>query len=160
MLLAAASIVGIAALSASVLLQRSRANAFAAKLEHRETTLNTILHAEKDLRVIHMKAADTVNGPGIQFFWNEKHRSGLAHAFRLPPAPANHSYQLWVIADGKPASVKVFDSDPDGHAMVEGLALPPTSRGVTAVYLTVEPAGGSPTPTTEPILKGTVPATY
>jgi Anti-sigma-K factor rskA len=93
--------------------------ALAAKLEHRETTLNTLLHAEKDLRVMHLKAADTVKGPGIQFFWNEKEHSGVAHAFRLPPAPANHSYQPWAIVDGRATSVKVFNSDPDGHALVE-----------------------------------------
>lgn len=158
--LAAAGIVAIVVLGSQVLVTRSREREVAAKLEHREATLNTLLHAEKDLRVIHMKAADTVTGPGMQFFWNEKHRMGVAHAFRLPPAPANHDYQLWVIADGKPVSVKVFDSDPDGHALAEGLSLPASSRGVTAVYLTVEPAGGSPLPTTEPILKGIVPATF
>ena len=134
--------------------------ALAAHLEHRETTLNTLLHAEKDLRVIHLKAADTVKGPGIQFFWNEKMHSGVAHAFRLPPAPANHDYQLWAIVDGRATSVKVFDSDPDGHALVESLTLPPTSRGATAIYVTVEPDGGSTAPTTEPFLRGVVPATY
>jgi anti-sigma-K factor RskA len=159
-MLAAASIIGVAVLSVATIRQRERAEALAAKLEHRETTLNTLLHAEKDLRVVHMKAADTVNGPGIQFFWNEKHRSGVAHAFRLTPVPADKSYQLWVIADGKPVSVKVFNSDPDGHAMVEGLSLPATSRGVTAAYLTVEPAGGSPQPTSAPILKGVFAETY
>ena len=134
--------------------------ALAAHLEHRETTLNTLLHAEKDLRVIHLKAADTVKGPGIQFFWNEKEHSGVAHAFRLPPAPANHAYQLWAIVDGRATSVKVFNSDPDGHALVESLTLPPTSRGATAIYVTVEPDGGSTAPTTEPFLRGLVPATY
>lgn len=134
--------------------------ALAAKLEHRETTLNTLLHAEKDLRVIHLKAVDTVKGPGIQFFWNEKEHSGVAHAFRLPPAPANHSYQLWAIVDGRATSVKVFNSDPDGHALVESLTLPPTSRGATAIYVTLEPDGGSTAPTTEPFLRGLVPATY
>jgi anti-sigma-K factor RskA len=164
---AAASILVVAALGAQSLLlakrareaERARADA-AAHLAHREETLNTLLHAEKDLRVIHLKAADTVKGPGIQFFWNEKHRSGVVHAFRLPPAPANHAYQVWAVVDGHPASMKVFNSDPDGHALVEGLALPSTSHGVTLIAVTLEPAGGSPQPTTEPFLKGTVPALY
>jgi len=134
--------------------------ALAAHLEHRETTLNTLLHAEKDLRVIHLKAADTVKGPGIQFFWNEKEHSGVAHAFRLPPAPAKRAYQLWAIVDGRATSVKVFNSDPDGHALVESLTLPRTSRGATAIYVTLEPDRGSPAPTTEPFLRGLVPATY
>jgi len=164
---AAASILLIAGVGGEALVLARRARSaeaarelIARSLEHRETTLNTLLHAEKDLRVIHLKAADTVVGPGIQFFWNEKHAAGVAHAFRLPPAPPGHAYQLWTIVDGHPRSVKVFDSDPDGHALVEGLTLPRTSRGATAIYVTVEPIGGSPSPTTEPFLKGSVPATY
>jgi anti-sigma-K factor RskA len=139
--------------------ERARDDA-AAHLAHREQTLNTLLYGEDSLRVIHLKAADTVTGPGIQFFWNEKQRSGVVHAFRLPPAPANHAYQVWAIVDGKPASVKVFNSDPDGHALVEGLDVPTSSRGVTLIAVTLEPAGGSSQPTTEPFLKGSVPAAY
>jgi anti-sigma-K factor RskA len=159
-MLAAASVVGIAALTGALLVQRQQTEEIAAKLEHRETTLNTLLHAEKDLIVVHMKAADTVKGPGIQFFWNEKHRTGVAHAFRLTPVPAGRTYQLWVIQDGKPVSVKLFNSDPDGHALVENLDLPPSSAGATALYLTVEPAGGSAAPTTTPIMGGAIPTAH
>jgi anti-sigma-K factor RskA len=164
---AAAAILIVASLGAESFLMakrvrdidRLRADAVA-HLAHREQTLNTLLYGEDALRVIHLKAADTVKGPGIQFFWNEKLRSGVVHAFRLPPAPANHAYQVWAIVDGKPASVKVFNSDRDGHALVEGLDMPTTSRGVTVIAVTVEPAGGSSQPTTEPFLKGSVPAVY
>src|SRR4051812_30538619 len=79
MIAAAASIVLLIGVGAEALVLGRRASvaeearlALANKLEHRELTLNTLLHAEKDLRVIHLKAADTVKGPGIQFFWNEK----------------------------------------------------------------------------------------
>ena len=101
-----------------------------------------------------MKAADTVRGPGIQFFWNAKQQRAILHAFRLQPAPAGRSYQLWLIADGKPVSAAVFNSDPDGHALVENIQVPPTPNGVTQVLLTEEPAGGSPLPTTKPFVGG------
>jgi anti-sigma-K factor RskA len=126
------------------------------QLNHREHTLNSLLEAEKDLHVVHLKAADTIAGPGIQFFWNEKQHMGVAHGFRMRPAPAGRAYQLWIVRDGEPVSVGVFNSDPDGHALVEGLDLPPTSAGVTQVLLTVEPSGGSPRPTTQPMLRGTM----
>jgi anti-sigma-K factor RskA len=164
---AAAAILIVASLGAESLVMAKRVRAIErlredaeARAAHREQTLNTLLYGEEALRVVHLKSADTVKGPGIQFFWNEKQRSGVVHAFRLPPAPANHAYQVWAIVDGKPASVKVFNADPDGHALVEGLAMPTTSRGVTLIAVTVEPAGGSPQPTTEPFLKGNVPAVY
>lgn len=127
-----------------------------AKLARREATLDALLEAEKDLYVAQMVSADTVKGPGIQFFWNERQQKGIAHAFRLQPAPAGKSYQLWIIHDGKPESVKVFNSDPDGHALVEGLALPANARGVTQVLLTLEPAGGSLQPTSTPFVGGTL----
>ena len=97
-----------------------------------------------------------MQGPGIQFFWNERQQKGVAHAFRLQPAPAGKSYQLWIIRDGKPESVKVFNSDADGHALVEGLTLPAKAAGVTQVLLTLEPAGGSPLPTSTPFVGGTL----
>jgi anti-sigma-K factor RskA len=78
----------------------------------------------------------------------------MLHAFRLKPAPAGRSYQLWLIQDGKPVSASVFDADPDGHALVEDIAIPASAAGVTQVLLTEEPAGGSPLPTTQPFLGG------
>jgi hypothetical protein len=101
-----------------------------------------------------MKGADSVVGPGIQFFWNEKKQVAMLHAFRLKPAPAGRAYQLWLIRDGKAVPSRVFNSDPDGHALVENIAVPANARGVTQVLLTEEPAGGSPQPTTKPFLGG------
>jgi anti-sigma-K factor RskA len=161
----AASIAGLAWLgvqNAGLRSARTKAETLAtttsAKLDHREHTLNTLLHAEKDLRVVHLKAADTVKGPGIQFFWNAKERTGIAHAFRLHPAPAGSSYQLWLVVNGKPWSAKIFDSGPDGHAMVEGLELPATTAGVTDVVVTVEPRGGSSAPTGTVVMSGSMAA--
>ncbi|AHG93809.1 Anti-sigma-K factor RskA (plasmid) [Gemmatirosa kalamazoonensis] len=112
-----------------------------AKAERRERQLDAVLEAEKDLYVAQMKGADTVTGPGIQFFWNAKQHRAILHAFRLPPARDGRAYQLWLIQDGKPVSAKVFNSDPDGHALVENIQVPTTPNGVTQVLLTEEPAG-------------------
>ena len=97
---------------------------------------------------------DTATGPGIQFFWNAKQNRAIMHAFRLRPAPAGRTYQLWFIVNGKPVSAKVFNSDPDGHALVENIDVPPSPAGVSQVLLTEEPAGGSPQPTTTPFVGG------
>jgi len=121
--------------------------------------LNHIFTAERDLRIVHLKSADTAAGPGMQVFWNLKERVGIAHAFRLKPAPTGRSYQIWLLVKGKPVSVKVFNSDPDGHARIENLDLPASAEGVTDVLVTEEPAGGSPGPTTTPFLGGKFPAT-
>jgi anti-sigma-K factor RskA len=128
-----------------------------AKLAKRETQLNAVLEGERQIHMVVVSADDTLQGPGMQFFWNERQQRGIAHAFRMKPAPSGHSYQLWLLVDGKPVSVKVFDSDPDGHALVEGLQLPSSVKGATAVLVTVEPKGGSPGPTTKPFMAGSMP---
>lgn len=124
-------------------------------LARREATINAILEAEGSLRVAQLVAADSAaQRGGIQLFWNERQKRGILHAFRLRPAPQGRAYQLWLIQDGKPVSVAVFNSEADGHALVQDLALPPSSQGTTLVAVTEEPAGGSPGPTTTPFLAG------
>ena len=49
---------------------------------------------------------------------------------------------------------RVFDSDADGHALIEKISLPDSPDGINTVAITVEPAGGSPQPTTTPIMAG------
>jgi anti-sigma-K factor RskA len=55
-----------------------------------------------------------------------------------------HVYQLWSIQDGSPVSVGVLDDPSTGAAM----DMPAAG---TEVAITVEPAGGSERPTTDPI---------
>ena len=131
-----------------------RAQCRDARLQARERTLNSLLEAERDLRVVHLQSEAGLTGPGIQFFWNTKQGRAVAHVFRLQPAPAGHDYQIWALVDGKPVSLSVFNSDSDGNALVEQFTLPGTTAGVSAVLVSVEPKGGSPQPTTTPFLAG------
>jgi anti-sigma-K factor RskA len=57
-----------------------------------------------------------------------------------------HVYQLWSIVDGTPVSVGVLDDPGKGASM----AMPEPG---TQVAITVEPAGGSERPTTDPIVE-------
>jgi len=133
---------------------RAAVGALDARLRDRERTLNTLLEAERDLRVVYLQGDAGAAGPGIQFFWNLKQGRAIAHVFRLQPAPDGRDYQLWALVDGKPVSLTVFNSDADGHALVEEFTLPGSSSGVSAVLLSVEPKGGSVQPTTTPFLAG------
>jgi anti-sigma-K factor RskA len=124
------------------------------KLGQRETTLNSILEAERELVVVHL--AGKPDSTGIQFFWNVRQGRGVLHAFRLQPAPRGRSYQVWLVTNGKPVPSQVFNSDPDGHGLVWSITLPRDTEGVSAVEVTEEPAGGSLQPTTTPFLFGKV----
>ncbi|PPJ32593.1 anti-sigma factor [Nocardia nova] len=69
----------------------------------------------------------------------------------MPPAPQGHVYQLWVVPPtGAPRSAGVMDHVPSPSAPMVA-----TYAGGDALAITVEPAGGSPAPTTAPI--GTMP---
>lgn len=63
----------------------------------------------------------------------------------LPDVGADHALQLWVLGDGKPRSVGLID--PGAPIVAHGVK-PGMRLGVT-----VEPAGGSPQPTTAPIVQ-------
>ena len=68
----------------------------------------------------------------------------------LPPLPAGRVYQAWRIDGGSPVSLGLVETTSGSVAMVGDLS------GASAVALSVEPAGGSVAPTTNPILIATL----
>lgn len=93
--------------------------------------------------------------PGIQLFWNHRTNVVFLHAFHLKPAADKRVYQLWFIPKGgKPIPSVTFNSEPDGHGVVQGIPVPEPSE-FTAAAITDEPEGGSPQPTTPVVLVGT-----
>jgi anti-sigma-K factor RskA len=63
-------------------------------------------------------------------------------------APADHTYQLWLLKNGTPVSAGTFEVK-DGLAILESGLHPDEFQQAAA---TVEPAGGSAQPTTQPII--------
>jgi len=69
---------------------------------------------------------------------------GVITASGMDPLPENRTYQAWAVIDGKPVSLGLLKIAEDG----EGYIL--LDQHVTEdepVFVTIEPAGGSPTPT-------------
>jgi len=66
----------------------------------------------------------------------------------LPPVSDESTYQLWAISDGGVAPSELLDPDAEGEAGV----VVDWPSDATALGLTVEPAGGSAEPTTDPVL--------
>lgn len=129
--------------------------ATAAKLARREATLDALLTAQFELTVVQLTTAGA-QAPGIQFFWNRRSNQGVLHAFRLPLTAPGKVYQLWLIPrGGTPIPSQTFTSAPDGHALVEAFQLP-VDGGFETAAITVEPEGGSQTPTLPIYLVGKV----
>jgi len=96
--------------------------------------------------------AATGQPPSARLFWiPSRHRVVMA-VYRLPPAPAGRTYQLWAITKGKPVSLGIFNTAPDGSLRAVMNVPPDLAFQVTAV--TEEPAGGSAQPTQQPFLIG------
>ncbi len=77
----------------------------------------------------------------------------------MPPTEAGREYQLWFIdlndagdVEGAPRPSVTFQVGADGAVIVSDV---PVDGPFDAVAITSEPAGGSPAPTTPPILFGT-----
>ena len=69
-------------------------------------------------------------------------------AMDLPPLGEDQSYQMWRVQAGGPQSAAVMSAD-SGDSSVTVLV---SDLGDTeAIAMTVEPAGGSPRPTTDPV---------
>ena len=64
----------------------------------------------------------------------------------LAPPPEGQTYQAWQIVDGAPVSLGVLNTHSGRLAFSSDL------DSASAIALSVEPAGGSPAPTTTPIL--------
>jgi len=70
---------------------------------------------------------------------------------QLPQLAANRTFQLWLIpAAGAPQSAGLFRPNPAGDFV--NVQTRPIDTGIQAVAVSVEPEGGSPAPTTTPIL--------
>ena len=117
----------------------------------REATLNELLEPAVQLTTL------TATGdapPVVQVFWNRASHRLTVHTFRLKPAPAGQVYQLWLMRkQGKPIPSALFNTEAGGLQLVRGVSVP-ADEEIGGFALTLEPAGGSPQPTSTPIVFG------
>jgi anti-sigma-K factor RskA len=69
----------------------------------------------------------------------------------LPEAPSGATYQAWYVGANGPISVGLLEVAEDGYAILAGLG---ARAGPGVIAVTLEPAGGSPLPTSEPVVVG------
>lgn len=66
----------------------------------------------------------------------------------MPPNDKSHQYQLWALVAGKPVSLGVFDADTTSKGMKEMKSI----ASADAFAVTLEPRGGSETPTMDEMM--------
>jgi hypothetical protein len=77
--------------------------------------------------------------------------TGYLVSSKMAPLPQGETYQLWGFVDGKPVSIGIMGSTPKEAAFTLASSPRPSSLAVT-----VEPAGGSLTPTLPMVASGAV----
>jgi anti-sigma-K factor RskA len=79
--------------------------------------------------------------------------AGTLVAQGLPPLDPARQYQLWLIRDGQRTSGGLFSVSPEGAGILS-IQAPQPLLSYDAFGITVEPAGGSPGPTGDRVLRG------
>ena len=88
-------------------------------------------------------------------YWSRA-RGMVFSAAALPPPPAGRTYQVWVVTSA-PAPISAGLIEPDTRrSRQRGVCHAAGHPAAVAVAVTLEPAGGVPSPTGPKVLVGTV----
>jgi hypothetical protein len=115
----------------------------ARQLAQRAETVGVILTAP-DLIRFNLTSAET-NGSSAQLLWSRT-RGLVLSGSRLPAAPPESTYQLWLVTDTQSVDAGVFVPDDAGRATLVVDAPPRVPGPVVGAAVTIEPSGGRPTP--------------
>ena len=136
--LAACLSLAVIALSGTVVVLNQRLDA--ATAESGDGSLASVLGAA-DLQTAELELGAAAPG---RFLYSASLDRGVLVAQGLSDPGAHETYELWLIHDGTPVPAGLFRPDPSGIAVadISGIV-----RGAELVAVTIEPAGGSETPT-------------
>ena len=106
-----------------------------------------------DVRRFDLKGEQAAPQASARAFWSRA-RGLVFTGSQLPPLPADKIYQLWVLS-AQPAPISAGLLMPDQNGFVTtSFDTPPTIPEPVAVAVTLEPAGGVPSPTGAMYLRG------
>ncbi len=99
-----------------------------------------------EYQAIALAGTDVSPESTARVFWNAGAEQLYLSPGNLPEPPTDKQYQLWAIVDGKPVSAGVFEVTPDDSSLQ---TLSSQIAQASAFAITLEPRGGSPSPTME-----------
>lgn len=131
---------------------RLTAEAEKLKTELAESQNETELIAAPQTKLAVLNGTDKAPAASARLVFDPQTKRAVLYINRLPPAPAGKTYQLWYIADGKPLSGAIFTTVEQGSLR----DVAPAGSGTASTFaITIEQAGGSPTPKGDKVLVGT-----
>ncbi len=101
------------------------------------------------VQAIQLVGIERAQSAGALLFFDPDGKKGFFYAFNLPPLPAGKTYQLWAFTD-RPVNAGTFrpDAGGKGRLVFKGL---PEPASIVRFMLSIEPAGGSPRPSSDPL---------
>jgi anti-sigma-K factor RskA len=112
-----------------------------------QSRIQSMQASREDSRMVALEGSGPAQQARVEVMILEDHRAVLM-AEDMPPVPEDKTFQIWVIEDDVPQPSGIFEIRDDRVAVVVEHRV----DGADAIAVTVEPEGGSPQPTTEPML--------
>lgn len=108
------------------------------RLDKIESTIRII--DNPSYRRVILKGTDAAQGSLASVYWNESSSEVYLSIQQLRDISQDQQFQLWAIVDGKPVDAGVFN-------VAEGIIRMNNIKSASAFAVTIEPEGGSPSPT-------------
>lgn len=126
----------------------NRVNYMEGQLSDREIALNVL--RSKEYRMIKLAGTKQAPKASMMVAFNPAKKEVMIDmaAMEMPANDAEHQYQLWAMVDGKPVDLGVFDMVADDDGMKRMKAI----QDAQAFAVTLEPRGGSKSPTMEQMM--------
>jgi anti-sigma-K factor RskA len=107
------------------------------------------------MRIVTLEGTDAAPDATGTLVLSENGEYGTLVVDGLPHLDAAHQYQLWLIKDGQRTDGGVFSVSYTGYGALE-VSSPDPLSSYPAFGVTIEPAGGSPGPTGDKVLGGSL----
>lgn len=124
-------------------------------LERRATTQTSTFEALVDAPAVYLQANTAVAGEQGVVYASSDGALALVCVYGMPALPADKTYQVWLVKDGRRESGGVFNVSEYGFGLL--VVRPQGSLdGYDSMGISVEPAGGSSAPTSPHVLRGSL----
>ena len=137
--------IGRIARETSAIRERLRAQEATLRIELTRANRLVEMLRDPDTRVLTLRGAGPAAEAAGRIVWNAK-SGGQLYVASLAPLPPDKTYEFWTISGGtpRPAGLLTVDARGVGALQVEPV---PEGRPVDVFAVTIEPAGGVPSPT-------------
>lgn len=121
----------------------------------RQAANPVLLQGPLGMRAIALQNTDAAPGASGFVIVAEDGKNGVLVVDKLPVLDDTQEYQAWLRKDAAEISGAVFPVDEDGYRGMR-LVSPESLLNYSSLFVTIEPAGGSATPTGPQVLQGSL----